>query len=348
MRSQTESTDNPAGDPPYVWLLMEQRTGDNNQLLALAAALGWPFEAKQMKYNQFRRIRPMRRGLATVAAPSRRIIQPPWPDLVICIGYTSVPVARYIRRQTNGRTKLVHIGNPRARLDDFDLQITTPQYSRTSQSNLVELPFPIGNPARTVVPTPDEIAWLAAYPEPRRLVAVGGPARYWQLDHTALRDAVERIRRKSQCGSMLIVTSGRTRATTTAFLQRLTEGLHETVLGDFPRFGTLLRQADEIYVTADSVSMISEAVLSGKPVGIIPIKRSIVGRITEWFYERPLKKAALPNFPRYWAMLKRENLAGTVDCPLAAEARDTVEGAVEQVQSLFSRPTSFNRHELNR
>src|SRR3954464_3094989 len=110
---------------PIVWLLMGSRAGDNNQLHALARALGFPFEAKAISFNQLRRLPFMRCGLQGVSVRSRALIAPPWPDLVICVGYASVPLARHIRRESAGRTKLVHIGNPRARIADFDLQITT-------------------------------------------------------------------------------------------------------------------------------------------------------------------------------------------------------------------------------
>ena len=115
-----------SGRQPLVWLLMGTRTGDNNQLLALAETLGYPFETKRLTFNQLRRFPFLRRGLTILDPSSRGLIAPPWPDLAICVGYGSVPVARFIRQQSGGRTRLVHIGNPRTELDDFDLRITTP------------------------------------------------------------------------------------------------------------------------------------------------------------------------------------------------------------------------------
>ena len=37
---------------PRIWVLLGARTGDNNQALALAEALGLPFETKQLDYNR--------------------------------------------------------------------------------------------------------------------------------------------------------------------------------------------------------------------------------------------------------------------------------------------------------
>ena len=101
---------------PLVWMLMGSRLGDNNQLLALGEALGFACQPKRISYNQLRRISFLRTGLTIVSRKSRALIEPPWPDIVIGVGYGSVPIARYIRQQSGGLSKLVHIGNPREKL----------------------------------------------------------------------------------------------------------------------------------------------------------------------------------------------------------------------------------------
>src|SRR4051794_3003135 len=68
---------------PLVWLLTGSRVGDNNQLLALGRALGFPFEVKRLDFNRARHLRFLRRGLSIVAPQSRALIGPPWPDLVV-------------------------------------------------------------------------------------------------------------------------------------------------------------------------------------------------------------------------------------------------------------------------
>jgi hypothetical protein len=314
---------------------MGTRTGDNNQLLALADALGWPFIAKHIAYNQLRRLPFLRSGLTIVAKSSRELIRPPWPDLVIGVGYGSVPVARYIRAQTAGRARLVHIGNPRDPLPDFDLQITTPQYSR-SATNLLELPFPIGNPARNARPSPEEFNWLSAFPRPRRFVAIGGPARFWELDHRELRRAFATIQRKTPQGSLIVAVSARTRSATRELLGELVSGSRQAVIDRFPRFATVLADCDEVYVTADSVSMLSEAVLSGKPVGMIPIRRSLRGQLSSWLCERPLGRTAHPDFSNFWKLLGRRGLVGTIERPVASEVDDTVQCAADAVREVLA------------
>ena len=320
---------------PRLWLLMGNRTGDNNQLLALAQALEFPFEVKKLAFNRLRRLPLLRHGLTIVEPSSRALIRPPWPDIVAGVGYGSVPVARFIREHSGGRTKLVHIGNPREDLADFDLRITTPQYARRQAPNLLALPFPIGNPAKAARPTQQELDWLEAFPRPRRLIAVGGPARHWRLDQKALAAAIDSIAGRSPKGSLIAATSGRTGADTRRFLRNLVVGDAQAVVEDFPTFATLLATSDEIYVTADSVSMLSEAILSGKPVGMIPISRSPGGLVARSLWEKPFKRATFPNFENFWDLLQSRSLVGTVAEPVASRIGDTVDEAVAAVKALM-------------
>jgi mitochondrial fission protein ELM1 len=325
-----------------VWLLLGNCVGDNNQLLALAEALGYPFDAKTITYNGLRFFPFMRRNLTIVAAESRALMRGPWPDLVIGAGYGAISVARYIRRQSGGRSKLIHIGNPRGKIEDFDLQITTPQYAREPVPNVLELPFPIGNPAKRAQSTFEERQWLRAFPRPRRLVAIGGPARNWRLDEAALTDALRAIGGKKPSGSLIVAVSPRTPVETASRVAELVSAPGQTLVANFPSFGTLLSESDEIYVTADSVSMISEAVLSGNPVGLIPIRRSFRGRLSTWLWEQPLNKASLPNFANFWKMLHKRRLAGTVELPVASQVCDTVESAADAVRSLLAPGDAFD------
>lgn len=325
-----------SGRQPLVWLLMGTRTGDNNQLLALAETLGYPFETKRLTFNQLRRFPFLRRGLTILDPSSRGLIAPPWPDLAICVGYGSVPVARFIRQQSGGRTRLVHIGNPRTELDDFDLRITTPQYARRATANLLPLPLPIGNPAKAAQPTRRELDWLEGYPRPRWLVAVGGPARHWRLDDDALAHAINSLAQENPQGSLIVATSPRTGNGTRRVLDRVVRGERQAVVHEFPGFATLLASSDRIYVTADSVSMLSEAILTGKPVGMIPIRRSLSGLIALWLWEKPLRRSTFPDFTNFWNLLRSRGLVGTVSQPIASRIDDTVGDAVTAVQAIMA------------
>jgi len=323
-----------------VWILTGNRQGDNNQLIALADALGAPYEAKLITYNKLRHIAWLRgERLLHLTSQARRELAPPWPGVVIGLGYESIPVSRFIRRRSGGSTRLIQIGNPRTSIDDIDLVITTPQYPLAARPNLLSLPFPIGNPARGVTATAEEEQWLKSFPKPRRLVAVGGSTRQWKIDDLELLRSIRHLQRQAIAsgGSVIAAMSRRTTPRTRHFLQSQLNGATDACVDNFPRFAVLLATCDECHVTADSVSMLSEAILSGKPVGMIPIARSLRGRIGHWIRGSGWNLRSNADLSRFWQQLNTNGLVGTVEAPKASIVSDTIETAVSAVRRVIGR-----------
>src|SRR5437879_4116803 len=126
-----------------VWALLGPHRGDNNQVLALAEALGLPFEEKTLSYNALRRIPPGLLGatFASVAADALGQLEGEPPDLTISTGLRSVPVVRELRHRSGGRTRLVHLGYPRVSPRHFDLVVPTPEYPVPAAPNVLRIPF---------------------------------------------------------------------------------------------------------------------------------------------------------------------------------------------------------------
>ena len=321
-----------------VWVLLGQRTGDNNQLLRLARELGVPFRTIELGYNGLYRVPPALLGasLATLDARSRAQLPPPWPRLVLGIGNRSVPVARWIRRQSGGTTKLVRLGNPRLHPRHFDLVITTPQYRVPDAPNVIRLPAGIST-APKLEPTREEAEWLDKLPRPHRLLLIGGETFMWRLDRSALADAASTLKQKPG-GSVIAVGSARSgKALLDAVAGALSGSEHGLVWGRFPRFPLLIADADEIYVTADSVAMISDAVATGRPVGLVLPEKTLAGRL---FYAAAKLGAPVPvrDIRRFWSEMQAKGLAGTIERPVAGMlGDDPVETAVAAVRVLLER-----------
>lgn len=314
---------------PRIWVLLGQRTGDNNQLLALAEALKLPFETRTLHYNLLRALpRRLRPGLLSVSRADRALIAPPWPDLVLGIGWRSVPVALWIQQASGGSAKLVRLGNPRAPPGLFNLIMTTPQYPVERQANVLKLPLGMSRYGKAASPTEDERAMLAALPRPHRLIAVGGPAKYWRLRTEIVERAAMAL--AARRGTTIIVTSPRTPPNVGESLSSLANDKIVTVTGGHPRFAVLLADADEIHVTGDSVAMLSEAVLSGKPVGIVPIELDGHG-------QHVLERDTIGNrdLRRFWASLRDNGLAGTVDRPIAGQIANPAVTAADAVRAML-------------
>lgn len=107
---------------PRVWALTGNDAKDNYSVLALAEALGWPFEIKQFVHRAHEFVPNLlrRTTLAGIDEQQSSPIEAPWPDLVICADRRNEPIARWIKQQSPDTIRLVHAGRPWGSLDDRD------------------------------------------------------------------------------------------------------------------------------------------------------------------------------------------------------------------------------------
>jgi hypothetical protein len=332
---------------PRIWVLTGERTGDNNQVLALAEELGLPFEIRQLRYARIGRydvgrINPRLFWATTLSLnrESRRHIRPPWPDLVIGIGRRSIPVVRYIRRKSGGQTKLVWVGHPRVDPRLFDLVITTRQYPVPGVGNTLLLPMAMSRFRDPPVADEAERAWLDVMPRPHLLFAIGGVTKYWNLQPHLMAEAASRMAARARTlGGSLTVTGSR--RTDSAVLNAIAPALGDA--GRFadasgPRFAVLLDDADEVFVTADSVSMLSEAIIARKPVGMVPVSLNAVGRkCIGDSDDPPHMRKPRRDLRRFWEHLRESGLVGTIDEPRASPTDNPVVIAAKAVRELLGR-----------
>ena len=303
---------------PLIWVLLGARTGDNNQALALAEALGLPFEVKKLDYNRLQALSVWLPGTAaTLTGAAKEGLKAPWPDLVIAIGRRSVPVARWIKKQSGGKAMLVRIGHPRIDPKLFDLVITTRQYPVPPGDNVVLLPVAMSRFVEAPVPTAAEQEFLERLGE-FRLFASGGATKYWRMPEDELMQMIgeaEYLTHKT-APSVVVATSRRTPEELVERLKKFApdNARFAIVDGPSPRFAVLLGAAQEILVTGDSVSMISEAVMTGKPVTVIPIEQDDKGR--RKLGDRPQEggpDARRRDLRRFWNYLIENDMVGTPD-----------------------------------
>lgn len=326
---------------PRIWVILGHRPGDNAQVLALAEELGLPFETRSLGYNWRHLLtgRFMGASRASLDAETRdQRIVPPWPDLIIAVGRRAVPIVRWIRAQAGGRTKLVLVGHPRVHPRLFDLVFTTRQYDTPSGPSMRLLPVAMSRFRTPPQPAPEERAWLDSLPRPHLLMMVGGTTRYWQLtpEHMASTANALAARAGRLGGSLLVAGSARTRPEVLDAIERATAGdpTVRVLRSDHPRFAVLVDDADELFPTADSVSMVSESIVTGKPVGMIDPERSISGKLLlgDGFLRVRIAKRDLR---RFWTFVRGERLVGTIDAPLASDTPNPVAAAAIEVRRLI-------------
>lgn len=337
----------PSKPTPRVWALLGPHRGDNNQVLALAEALGFPFDEKDLRYNALRRIPPALLGptFASLAAASRRQVEGEPPDLTISTGLRSVPVVRELKRRSGGRMRSAHLGFPRISPRHFDLVVPTPEYPVPDAPNVFRIPFALTPHAARAVEQADRDL-LGAYPRPRRLLLVGGATLYWELSPDEIAAAVSRLLKAAQRygGSVLAVGSPRTSMDVLGAVHSTLEAssvpfLFESGEGP-PAYAALIEAADEIFVTADSVAMVADAVSTGKPVGIIPIAKSPLGQLATAGMDRlrPGKRLYPRDLRFFWAALAQADFGGTLEAPKASNPPDYAAIVAERVRRLLEQP----------
>jgi len=275
-RSVAATPANDLSTVPKVWVLLGNKAGGNGQLISLADALDWPYETKQLRYNSLNHCPNIFLGPSILSVDRRQSssLEAPWPDLVIASSRRSAPVARWIKKQSGGRARLVHLIHTQAPLHLFDLVITTPQYRVPLRPNVLCNTAPLNRLA------PDRLAaaasrWqvrLANLPRPYTALLVGGNSSVYELDPATAtvlaRQANAQVRKVG--GSLLASTSPRTPASVVeALFAALDCPAHcyrwrpnDT---DNP-YLAYLALADSFIVTVDSASQVVEACLTNKPV----------------------------------------------------------------------------------
>ena len=304
----------PSETPPRVrvWVLLGDGAGDNAQLLRLAEALGWPFEAKRIRYNRLNRCPNLLLGASKLTVDTQRSdpLAPPWPDLVIGASRRAAPLARWIKKQSGGRSRLVHLLHAQAPLHYFDLVVTTPQYRLPERSNVLHNLLPL-NAAQPEVLESSVAQWrgrLEHLPRPWIAVLVGGNSSSYRLDASTARQLGQFTSRTARetGGSLLISSSPRTPPDAADALLAAVQGpayvyRWQPTNKDENAYLAYLALADRFIVTADSASMLAEACSTGRPVELF-----------DWTPRRQPKRLlrAFPGSQRleealiYWGIIK--------------------------------------------
>jgi mitochondrial fission protein ELM1 len=272
----------PADAVPRVWVLASPHAGDNTQLTALADALGWPYVVKQLLYNRREPLLRLlsRPALAGVDRDRSSPMLPPWPELVICAGRGAEAVSFWLKQHRNPKLRIVFVGTPWSDPARFDLVITTPQYNLGDAPNILQNPLPVHD-MTTAKLEREARRWagrLAHLPEPRIAVLVGGSSGPYLF--TA--QSAERLAREASelanwlKGSLLVTTSARTSRQAADVLARSIDAPNffyrwGDAADDNPLHAFLGLSAYTI-VTADSISMLSEATATGRSIAMFDIE----------------------------------------------------------------------------
>ncbi len=301
---------------PLVWVLHDGKAGMASQSLGLAEATGFPFIEKSLAVRAPWAYLPPQLWLAPLAAVSDNglTLRPPWPDLVIGCGRNTAAPTLAIRRASGGQTIAAQVQDPGVGREVFDLMVV-PEHDRLRGPRVITTKGALHRvTAEKLAAARLRFPELATLPRPIVGVLIGGSNRAYRLTLgrlAAIADAIAACLRATG-GSVVLTPSRRTGEAGIALLRDRLEGLPAAIwdmTGDNPYYA-YLAVADAFVVTADSVSMISEAAATGQPVHILDLQggdakfarfhkamqdagvtRPFAGRIDSWRYS-PLDDTA--------------------------------------------------------
>ena len=260
-----------------VWILTDGKKGTENQCIGLADALNLKTSIKRVSPKFPWSILPPCLWFSPLKGIEGLDEKEKWPDILIAAGRSAAPVAKEIRRKSDGKTFTIFLQNPYISPKHFDFVIA-PKHDGLEAPNVVSTLGALhGVTHNSLKESYKKHSRLLKNLSSKKVaVLIGGKTRHFQMDEPTMETYGLQLRNlsKRQPVGYMVTAS---RRTDEKCLKAFQTGLGAAPKflwdgkGDNPYQG-FLSHADIIMVTADSVSMISEALSTGKPVYLLRLK----------------------------------------------------------------------------
>jgi uncharacterized protein len=282
-----------------VWTVSEEKAGTLTQCLGIA---------RNLDRNPTARIFRKQTRVERIFSAFRQIAAEKAPDILISCGSISERYVADIKKAYGGRPLAVHLQPPRRDPDLFDMVfVSRHDWTEAMESDpkyfrMTGVPHRIGP---DLLATRRESARVRFAPggEPIVTLLIGGSTWAYAFD----RQTIERIIATATdlVDQGYVVLASTSRRSEPEILARLMEINSPRLIlwdrtGDNP-YIDYLAAADAFIITADTVTMVCEASMSGKPIHIFPLARQENPQFEEKKFEK---------FERFHADL-RENLGFT-------------------------------------
>jgi hypothetical protein len=301
------------------WVVTEGIAGTENQAIGVCQALGIKPTIKRIKLREpWKSLSPSFTQMSSFAFSSKGDdLKGPYPDLLIAAGRKAVIAALHVKNASKGKTMTVFLQDPTIDPKHFDL-VCVPFHDKLRGENVLVTE---GAPNRI---TPDVIknaqteydTAFQALPSPRVAIFIGGKSKRHNISEKQAKSICKSIlRTQNDYGAGLMVSASRrtpeaVRAILDDFFTEQRDCIYWDGTGLNP-YISMFKNADTFLITEDSVSMLSEAASTGKPVYRIPVEgeagkfsafytymeerdavREFDGTLDQWSY-RPLKDAQI-------------------------------------------------------
>ena len=254
-------------------LLTEGMHGMISQVEGLAKALEIDFTHHKVETNLFWKLIPP--NLSPVSQSVFKKINHDDFDVIISCGRKSVIPSIYLKKTANKKVFNIHIQNPKVNLNHFDL-IVAPEHDSLDGQNVINTKGAIHYLTESEISENKNYLKSFIKNDGRKIwtLIMGGPNKYYDYSTKNMKHIFTSLYKllKKHDFQLVVIPSMRTPINTIHYAKEFF-GNNHTVIMDVDKKAYLsgLAMAENIVVTCDSSSMISEAALTGKPIYIASI-----------------------------------------------------------------------------
>ncbi|RLB71963.1 MAG: hypothetical protein DRH07_05655 [Deltaproteobacteria bacterium] len=255
-------------------ILSDGKPGHVNQSIACAKYLGYEYDLKMVSFKQTGR-KALSYLLDRIGVYSDNLftadLQPGEYSAVVSTGSGTYYANRTLAKQLNCRSVAVML--PKSYRLNFDLIIAQQHDNPPPLANIVSVPINLSyiEPQGLVMPHADD-RYIA--------LIIGGDSRHAQMDGALLKQQITRILTLFPEHKVWMTTSPRTPEAVERMLRQFSFSravyYSQEPINPIPDY---LQYCEYVFLTADSTSMVSEAVSFGQScVEVLPASKSLPGQ----------------------------------------------------------------------
>ena len=254
-------------------LLTEGMHGMISQVEGLAKALDIDFTHHKVELNHFWKLIPP--NLSPISQSVFQKINHDDFDVIISCGRKSVIPSIHLKKTANKKVFNIHIQDPKVDLNNFDF-IVAPEHDAIQGPNVISTKGAIHYLTEKEISENKEYLNSFIKKDERKIwtLILGGPTKYYDYSTKNMKHIFTMLYKllKKHDFQLVVIPSMRTPVNTIHYAREFF-GENHTIIMDVDKKAYLsaLAISENIIITCDSSSMISEAALTGKPIYVANI-----------------------------------------------------------------------------
>ncbi|MDB4246828.1 mitochondrial fission ELM1 family protein [Candidatus Pelagibacter sp.] len=254
-------------------LLTEGMHGMISQVEGLAKALDIDFTHHKVELNHLWKLIPP--NLSPVSQTVFKKIDHDDFDVIISCGRKSVIPSIHLKKTSNKKVFNIHIQDPKVDLTHFDF-IVAPEHDAIEGSNVITTKGAIHYLTESEISENKDYLNSFIKKDERKIwtLIMGGPTKYYDYSTKNMKHIFTALYKllKKHDFQLVVIPSMRTPINTIHYAKEFFGENHTIIMNvDKKAYLSALAISENIIVTCDSSSMISEAALTGKPIYIASI-----------------------------------------------------------------------------